>query len=77
MFIWDMFLMFLSFMWPPNLIDFARHWKEPTHGTGLGPGFYKLFLPIFWLLWFFALCADVAIVIVLVILLSRTSITFE
>jgi hypothetical protein len=61
-FIWEFFLIYLQMLWPPNLYQFLRHWREPLHGQGLGPGFYRLFLPVYFTVALCALVTDVALI---------------
>ena len=74
---WEIFKLFLFMMWPPNVVEFIRTWRRPLNGTGMGPGLYRLFLPIYFFAAFFAVCVDLAIVVTVVVLLSHVSVSFH
>jgi hypothetical protein len=75
--LWEMFKLFLSFLWPVNLYRFARDWRGPMHGSGMGPAIYTLFLPFMWAAWLVALAVDISIVILIVYGLSHVSVSFN
>ena len=61
--LWEIFKMYLGFLWPPNAYHFLRNWRVPMSGQGLGPGIYTLFLPVMWSMCLLAIATHLGLVV--------------
>lgn len=67
---WAVFKIYLEFLWPPHAYLFIKNWQKPMHGQGMGPGFYRLFLPVMFLCWFCAIATYASVAVGLFYLIS-------
>lgn len=76
-FLWELFLMvskiYLYYLWPPNAFRFIKNWRDPLSGTGFGPGLYRLFLPLFFVIWLAAILTDILFIVGAVYLMTGMS----